>query len=164
MAHLHVCTLLDLVVYYYLDLAIKVHPTYGTSSIPFTRGWLTRLRYLLIYLDYLIPAQLLMGVLRLGFITIFLSEPLISGYTTGAACHVFTSQLTHITGVSTPRVPGFWFVPLVSEIDTLYIKYMYTYIMHMLICTALFSSLMYSYLVMYMWITGLLLIHVHVDT
>jgi MFS superfamily sulfate permease-like transporter len=57
-----------------------------------------------------------MGVLRLGFITIFLSEPLISGYTTGAACHVFTSQLTHITGVSTPIMPGLWSVPLVSEI------------------------------------------------
>ena len=59
--------------------------------------------------------QFLMGILRLGFIAIFLSEPLISGYTTGAACHVFTSQLQHITGVSTPSKPGLWSVPQVSE-------------------------------------------------
>ncbi len=41
-----------------------------------------------------------MGVLQMGFIAIFLSEPLISGYTTGAAMHVFTSQLQHITGLA----------------------------------------------------------------
>ena len=32
--------------------------------------------------------------------TILLSESLISGYTTGAAVHVFTSQLKHIFGVT----------------------------------------------------------------
>ena len=48
---------------------------------------------------YLIPLQFVMGLFQLGFITIFISEPLISGYITGAAVHVFTSQLQHITGL-----------------------------------------------------------------
>ena len=57
-----------------------------------------------------------MGVLQLGFVTIFLSEPLISGYTTGAAMQVFTSQLQHITGLASAiSVPnGVFSVPKVS--------------------------------------------------
>jgi MFS superfamily sulfate permease-like transporter len=55
--------------------------------------------------------MLIMGVLQLGFITIFLSESLVSGYTTGAAVHVFTSQLTHILGISNKVTPGMWTVP-----------------------------------------------------
>ncbi|KAL4226525.1 hypothetical protein ACF0H5_014510 [Mactra antiquata] len=50
--------------------------------------------------------QLLMGFFRLGFITVYLSDPLISGFTTGAACHVFTSQIKHIFGVKTNRYSG----------------------------------------------------------
>ncbi len=49
--------------------------------------------------------QTAMGLLRLGFITIFLSDPLISGFTTGAACWVFTSQIKHIIGIY-PRHSG----------------------------------------------------------
>jgi MFS superfamily sulfate permease-like transporter len=55
--------------------------------------------------------MLIMGVLQLGFITIFLSESLVSGYTTGAAVLVFTSQLTHILGISNKVPPGLWQVP-----------------------------------------------------
>ncbi|XP_069142268.1 prestin-like [Argopecten irradians] len=43
--------------------------------------------------------QLLMGVFRLGFLASFLSDPLISGFTTGAAVHVFSSQVHHLFGV-----------------------------------------------------------------
>ncbi|WAR26742.1 S26A5-like protein [Mya arenaria] len=50
--------------------------------------------------------QLLMGVFRLGFITVYLSDPLISGFTTGAACHVFTSQIKHIFAIKTARYAG----------------------------------------------------------
>ncbi len=56
-----------------------------------------------------------MGLFQLGFITIFLSEPLVSGYTTGAACHVFTSQLRHITGIDTNVPPGVLRVPKVGS-------------------------------------------------
>ncbi|XP_033745654.1 prestin-like [Pecten maximus] len=44
-------------------------------------------------------SRLLMGVFRLGFLASFLSDPLISGFTTGAAVHVFSSQVHHLFGV-----------------------------------------------------------------
>lgn len=47
-----------------------------------------------------------MGFARLGFITIFLSDPLISGFTTGAACWVFTSQIKHILAIYPDRYSG----------------------------------------------------------
>ncbi|CAB4028337.1 sulfate transporter-like isoform X1, partial [Paramuricea clavata] len=50
--------------------------------------------------------QTAMGFLRLGFITIFLSDPLISGFTTGAACWVFTSQIKHIIAIYPERYTG----------------------------------------------------------
>lgn len=37
--------------------------------------------------------QLLLGVLQVGFVVIYLSESLISGFTTAAAIHVLVSQL-----------------------------------------------------------------------
>lgn len=38
----------------------------------------------------------------MGFLTVYLTEPFISGFTTGAAIHVFTSQIPSIFGVKTP--------------------------------------------------------------
>ncbi|KAL7976267.1 hypothetical protein Chor_002486 [Crotalus horridus] len=40
--------------------------------------------------------QLVLGAFRVGFIVIYLSQPLISGFTTAAAIHVFVSQLKFI--------------------------------------------------------------------
>ncbi|KAM3833265.1 chloride anion exchanger [Vipera latastei] len=40
--------------------------------------------------------QLVLGAFRFGFIVIYLSQPLISGFTTAAAIHVFVSQLKFI--------------------------------------------------------------------
>ena len=57
-----------------------------------------------------------MGIFQLGFVTIFLSESLISGYTTGAAVHVFTSQLKHIFGLQIPSIRGILNVPKVNSI------------------------------------------------
>ncbi|CAH1782637.1 unnamed protein product [Owenia fusiformis] len=50
--------------------------------------------------------QLGMGILRLGFLTIYLSDPLISGFTTGAAFHVLTSQVKHMFGLNPGRYYG----------------------------------------------------------
>nr|XP_006820995.1 PREDICTED: prestin-like [Saccoglossus kowalevskii] len=47
--------------------------------------------------------QLSMGILRLGWITIYLSDPFIKGYTTGSGFHVFTSQIDNMLGI---RVGG----------------------------------------------------------
>ncbi|KAF6037947.1 SLC26A2 [Bugula neritina] len=50
--------------------------------------------------------QILMGFLKLGFVTIYLADPLISGFTTGAACHVFTSQVKYVFGIKVNRYNG----------------------------------------------------------
>ncbi|XP_061496354.1 chloride anion exchanger [Rhineura floridana] len=46
--------------------------------------------------------QLLLGVLRIGFIVIYLSQSLISGFTTAAAVHVVMSQLKFIFQLPIP--------------------------------------------------------------
>ncbi|CAH2275795.1 chloride anion exchanger-like [Pelobates cultripes] len=50
--------------------------------------------------------QLVMGVLRIGFIVIYLSEPLINGFTTAAAIDVVVSQLKYIFGLTVPAFNG----------------------------------------------------------
>ncbi|CAF1291273.1 unnamed protein product [Adineta steineri] len=47
--------------------------------------------------------QILLSFLRLGFLTVYLTEPFISGFTTGAAFHVFTSQIPSVFGLKSPR-------------------------------------------------------------
>lgn len=46
--------------------------------------------------------QLLLGVFRIGFVVIYLSQSLISGFTTAAAIHVVMSQLKFIFQISIP--------------------------------------------------------------
>jgi MFS superfamily sulfate permease-like transporter len=46
---------------------------------------------------------LLLSFLKLGFLTVYLTEPFISGFTTGAAIHVLTSQIPSIFGLKSPR-------------------------------------------------------------
>ncbi|XP_064199511.1 prestin isoform X1 [Anguilla rostrata] len=50
--------------------------------------------------------QLLLGLLRFGFVAIYLTEPLVRGFTTAAAVHVFISQLKYLLGVQTMRFSG----------------------------------------------------------
>ncbi|XP_051479160.1 prestin isoform X2 [Apus apus] len=50
--------------------------------------------------------QLCLGLLRFGFVAIYLTEPLVRGFTTAAAVHVFTSQLKYLLGVKTNRYSG----------------------------------------------------------
>lgn len=47
-----------------------------------------------------------MAVCRLSFLTAYISDPLISGFTTGAAIHVLTSQLDKALGVHIARYSG----------------------------------------------------------
>ncbi|ELK01309.1 Chloride anion exchanger [Pteropus alecto] len=46
--------------------------------------------------------QLIMGILQIGFVVIYLSESLISGFTTAAAVHVLVSQLKFIFQLQVP--------------------------------------------------------------
>ncbi|KAJ1371714.1 hypothetical protein KIN20_033701 [Parelaphostrongylus tenuis] len=50
--------------------------------------------------------QILLGVLQLGFLTTYLCDPLVSGFTTGSAAHVLVSQLNKVLGVKLPRHEG----------------------------------------------------------
>ncbi|XP_043964651.1 prestin [Gambusia affinis] len=50
--------------------------------------------------------QFALGLLRFGFVAIYLTEPLVRGFTTAAAVHVVISQLKYLLGVKTPRFSG----------------------------------------------------------
>ncbi|XP_076334915.1 prestin-like isoform X2 [Tachypleus tridentatus] len=50
--------------------------------------------------------QTLMGVLRLGKVGVLMSPPLASGFTTGAAVHVTTSQIQYVFSLKVPRFSG----------------------------------------------------------
>ncbi|GBM31172.1 Sulfate transporter [Araneus ventricosus] len=50
--------------------------------------------------------QLFMGVFRLGSLTVVLSDQLVSGFSSGAACHVATSQLKDLFGIHIGRYSG----------------------------------------------------------
>ncbi|KAM6928421.1 solute carrier family 26 member 6, like 1 [Xenentodon cancila] len=50
--------------------------------------------------------QVLLGVVKFGFVGTYLSEPLVRAYTTAAAVHAVVAQLKHIFGVSPTRFSG----------------------------------------------------------
>ena len=51
--------------------------------------------------------QLLMGLVRLGFLVNFLSHPVLAGFTSAAALVIGLSQLKHLLGIGTPRLEFF---------------------------------------------------------
>ncbi|GAA6229699.1 solute carrier family 26 member 6-like [Lates japonicus] len=50
--------------------------------------------------------QILLGLVQFGFVVTYLSEPLVRGYTTGAAIHVIVSQLKYTFGISPVKYSG----------------------------------------------------------
>uniref|UniRef100_A0A3Q0SBI5 Solute carrier family 26 member 6 n=1 Tax=Amphilophus citrinellus TaxID=61819 RepID=A0A3Q0SBI5_AMPCI len=50
--------------------------------------------------------QILLGLVQFGFVVTYLSEPLVRGYTTGAAIHVIVSQLKYTFGIYPERHSG----------------------------------------------------------
>ncbi|XP_026333752.1 solute carrier family 26 member 10 isoform X2 [Hyposmocoma kahamanoa] len=56
--------------------------------------------------------QLLMWVFRMGAVATLLSEPLVSGFTTAASFNVLASQLKDLFGLTIPKLPGNFKVPL----------------------------------------------------
>jgi MFS superfamily sulfate permease-like transporter len=59
-------------------------------------------------------SQLFMFVFRLGILSFLLSECLVSGFTTAAAIHVFTSQVKDLLGLQLPKISGNYEVIKVS--------------------------------------------------
>ena len=55
------------------------------------------------------------GLLRLGSLVAILSEAMVSGFTTAAAVHVFSSQIKYLFGVSVPRTSGVFKLIKVSQ-------------------------------------------------
>ncbi len=47
-----------------------------------------------------------MGLLQVGFIVMYLSETLVSGFTTAAAVHILVSQLRFVLGLDFPGING----------------------------------------------------------
>ncbi|XP_074523313.1 solute carrier family 26 member 6, like 1 [Halichoeres trimaculatus] len=50
--------------------------------------------------------QVVLGMVKFGFVGTYLSEPLVRAYTTAAAAHAVVAQLKYIFGVSPTRVSG----------------------------------------------------------
>ncbi|XP_076117313.1 prestin-like [Mytilus galloprovincialis] len=50
--------------------------------------------------------MVLLGKMRLGLVATYMSEYLVSGFTSGVAIHVVTSQMKHILGINVPRHNG----------------------------------------------------------
>ncbi|XP_029318026.1 solute carrier family 26 member 3 [Cottoperca gobio] len=50
--------------------------------------------------------QLAMGVLQVGFVVMYLSDTLVSGFTTAAAVHILVSQLKFVLGLTVPGISG----------------------------------------------------------
>lgn len=51
-------------------------------------------------------SQLAMGLLQVGFIVMYLSDTLVSGFTTAAAVHILVSQLKFVLGLTVPGLSG----------------------------------------------------------
>uniref|UniRef100_A0A8D0CCD3 Solute carrier family 26 member 6, like 1 n=1 Tax=Scleropages formosus TaxID=113540 RepID=A0A8D0CCD3_SCLFO len=50
--------------------------------------------------------QVVLGLVRFGFVATYLSEPLVRGYTSAAACHAAVAQLRYLVGLSSTRFVG----------------------------------------------------------
>lgn len=52
--------------------------------------------------------QVLMGLFQVGFVSVYLSDALLSGFATGASLTILTSQIKYLLGLKIPRAQG-WF-------------------------------------------------------
>ncbi|KAM4678186.1 sulfate transporter-like [Discoglossus pictus] len=77
--------------------------------------------------------QILMGIFQLGFISMYLSEPLLSGFVTGSSLTILTSQMKYLLGLKLPRRDGTGSLVL-TWID------IFTYIKNTNICDVLTST------------------------
>ncbi|CAJ1059195.1 sulfate transporter isoform X2 [Xyrichtys novacula] len=52
--------------------------------------------------------QVIMGIFQIGFVSVYLSDSLLSGFATGASLTILTSQIKYLLGLKIPRPQG-WF-------------------------------------------------------
>lgn len=53
------------------------------------------------------PRQLVMAVFRLGFVSVYLSSPMLDGFATGASFTILTVQAKYLLGLKIPRHQGY---------------------------------------------------------
>uniref|UniRef100_A0A670YDX2 Solute carrier family 26 member 1 n=2 Tax=Elapidae TaxID=8602 RepID=A0A670YDX2_PSETE len=51
--------------------------------------------------------QVLMGIFHLGFVSVYLSEPVLDGFATGASLTILTAQVKYLIGIKIPRAQGY---------------------------------------------------------
>lgn len=56
---------------------------------------------------FLAPLQVLMAIFRLGFVSVFLSSPMLDGFATGASFTILTVQAKYLLGLKIPRHQGY---------------------------------------------------------
>lgn len=64
-----------------------------------------------------------MYIFRLGIVSVLLSDTLVSGFTTGAAMHVLTSQIKDLLGLDIPKHKGYFVIINVRILHAASIKY-----------------------------------------
>lgn len=77
--------------------SLLVAASLGALSITGIENYIAMAIFLSLFMG---GVQLLLGVLRLGFLVNFLSKPVISGFTSAAAIVIGLSQLKHFLGIS----------------------------------------------------------------
>ncbi|XP_072328985.1 solute carrier family 26 member 6-like isoform X2 [Scyliorhinus torazame] len=87
-------------------LIISQNDTNGTATIDIEARDLMRVKAATMVTFLCGIFQILLGMIRFGFVVTYLSDPLVRGYTTGAAVHVLVSQLKYVFGISIPRKNG----------------------------------------------------------
>uniref|UniRef100_A0A8C6N9B4 STAS domain-containing protein n=1 Tax=Melopsittacus undulatus TaxID=13146 RepID=A0A8C6N9B4_MELUD len=55
---------------------------------------------------FFVSPQVLMGIFRLGFISMYLSEAVLDGFATGASLTILTAQVKYLIGIKIPRSQG----------------------------------------------------------
>lgn len=68
-----------------------------------------------------------MSFFRLGSLAALLSDPLVNGFTTGAAVHVTVSQLKDLFGIQIPRHKGAFKIIYVRKHNCLSIAYLISF-------------------------------------
>ncbi|MFH4976365.1 hypothetical protein AB6A40_003074 [Gnathostoma spinigerum] len=85
--------------------------------------------------------QVIMGVLRLDFVATYFSDQVVAGFSTGASCHVFVSQLKHILAIKgLPQRTGYGQL-LLKLYD------MFSHITHANIATIVISIIAMAFLI-----------------
>ncbi|KAL7988407.1 hypothetical protein Chor_007326 [Crotalus horridus] len=51
--------------------------------------------------------QVLMGIFHLGFVSVYLSEPVLDAFATGASLTILTAQVKYLIGIKIPRAQGY---------------------------------------------------------